>query len=611
MNGIGPYTELNRPSENGGRTALGDIIALVPDEMAEGAQSFDQMLQGNQDQPKDIQSALPEASQSTIAPDRLPEELASIDIGSQVKETVAEGQSGEDNPSVPTGEASVGEAGLQGLPLSNDVTVSANDPTQPDPQNDPIAALPSMTAPVAAESAIVQGEGQPASVTAHIGAPGAEQVQMEVGSSGAETDAAIQQFIERAVQSLQVPSLKIEGDTPKWAASKTAIPPFLNVNTPDTPQTVTHLGYQPPSNGSVALPEVDVHELTGLEALRLPAIHQKGDAKQNIVDAVSLSVTEMPSEHDILANKAIVKKVITPDAEAVVTPEGETKRQRQAKLMALEQLIPAKPQEVPLEAVSSGEGLATRPIAPRRPVIFPEIGQLNRLPASEGFSGSVDVQASPETFVLKFNPDGAEQPVASGARLDEAKGAGGLVQPLSAKLELTSLEQSTAKPTQEPPHPNAQASVLRATMALNMRDTQWGQKLVAQIEKMQNEGVARYDISLRPKNLGDLQVSLEFRGEDTHVRIVTETTSASRVLIGAEDRLAQMLDNAGFRLTSFAASMSAGQQSAGTGLGQNAKQKQNSAELANKNKGARNASASSPVASAETKSHNGAVNVIA
>ena len=527
MNGIGPYTELNRPSENGGRTALGDIIALVPDEMAEGSQSFDQMLQGNQDQPKDIQSALPEASQSAIAPDRLPEELASIDIGSQVKETVAEGQSGEDNPSVPTGEASVGEAGLQGLPLSNDVTVSANDPTQPDPQNDPIAALPSMTAPVAAESAIVQGDGQP------------------------------------------------------------------------------------PSNESVALPEVDVHELTGLEALRLPAIHQKGDAKQNIVDAVSLSVTEMPSEHDILANKAIVKKVITPDAEAVVTPEGETKRQRQAKLMALEQLIPAKPQEVPLEAVSSGEGLATRPIAPRRPVIFPEIGQLNRRPASEGFSGSVDVQASPETFVLKFNPDGAEQPVASGASLDEAKGAGGLVQPLSAKLELTSLEQSTAKPTQEPPHPNAQASVLRATMALNMRDTQWGQKLVAQIEKMQNEGVARYDISLRPKNLGDLQVSLEFRGEDTHVRIVTETTSASRVLIGAEDRLAQMLDNAGFRLTSFAASMSAGQQSAGTGLGQNAKQKQNSAELANKNKGARNASASSPVASAETKSHNGAVNVIA
>lgn len=587
MNGIGPYTELNRPSENGGRTALGDIIALVPDEMAEGSQSFDQMLQGNQDQPKDIQSALPEASQSAIAPDRLPEELASIDIGSQVKETVAEGQSGEDNPSVPTGEASVGEAGLQGLPLSNDVTVSANDPTQPDPQIDPIAALPSMTAPVA------------------------EQVQMEVGSSGAETDAAIQQFIERAVQSLQVPSLKIEGDTPKWAASKTAIAPFLNVNTPDTPQTVTHLGYQPPSNGSVALPEVDVHELTGLEALRLPAIHQKGDAKQNIVDAVSLSVTEMPSEHDILANKAIVKKVITPDAEAVVTPEGETKRQRHAKLMALEQLIPAKPQEVPLEAVSSGEGVATRPITPRRPVIFPEIGQLNRLPASEGFSGSVDVQASPETFVLKFNPDGAEQPVASGARLDEAKGAGGLVQPLSAKLELTSLEQSTAKPTQEPPHPNAQASVLRATMALNMRDTQWGQKLVAQIEKMQNEGVARYDISLRPKNLGDLQVSLEFRGEDTHVRIVTETTSASRVLIGAEDRLAQMLENAGFRLTSFAASMSAGQQSAGTGLGQNAKQKQNSAELANKNKGARNASASSPVASAETKSHNGAVNVIA
>ena len=603
MNGIGPYTELNRPTDNGGRTALGDMIALVPDEMSEEPQSFDLMLQGNQAQPEEIEAALPEASQSAIAPGGLPEEMGSFDIGAQVKLTVAEGPSGEDSLSIPATEPSLVEAGLQGLPVSDGVQGVADDPTQPLLQNDPIAALPSMIVPASAESEIVQAGGQPTLAIAHLGAPDAEQVQIEVGTAGAQTDAAVQQFRSRAAEGLQIPSVNIEGDTPKLAVSKAAIPPFFNASAPDIQQAITHLGAQPPSNGNVALPEVGVPELTDLEALRLPAIHQKSDAKLNVVDPVNLGDAERPSEHDVLVNKALVKKVISPDA--------EEKGQGQAKLMALEPLVPAKPQEAPSEEIASGAGLTARPSVPLGPVISPEVGKLNYLPASEGFSGTVEVQPSQETFVLKFNLDGAEKPEVSGPKLDEAKGSGGLVQPLSIKLEMASLEHSAPKPAQEPPHPNAQASVLRATMALNMRDAQWGQKLVAQIEKMQNEGVARYDISLRPKNLGDLQVSLEFRGEDTQVRIVTETTSASRVLIGAEDRLAQMLDNAGFRLTSFAASMSASQQHAGTGHGQNQKQKQNSAELANKNKGARNASASAPMVPADTKSHNGAVNVIA
>ena len=575
MNGIGPYTELNRPSDNGGRTALGDIIALVPDEMDEGPQSFDQMLQ---DQREEIQAALPEESQSAMAPGRLPEEMGSFEIGSQVKVTVAEGLSGEDSPSIPTSVASLGESGLQGLPVSGGVRVSA-------------------------ESLSVKGVGQAALATAHLEAPDAEQVQIEVGAVGTETDAAVQRFRGRAAEGLQMPSVNSEGDTPKLAVSKAAIPPFSNPSFPDTLQAITHLGSQLLSDGHVALPAVGVSELTGVETLRVSEIHQKSDAKLNVVDPVNLGDAERPSEHDVLVSKALVKRVISPDA--------EEKGQSQARLLALEPFVPPKPQEAPSEEISSGAGLATRPSAPLGPVILPEVGKLNQLPVSEAFSATVEVQPSPETFVLKFNPDGSAKPEVSGSKSDEAKGFGGLVQPLSAKLEMASLEHSAAKPAQEPPHPNAQASVLRATMALNMRDSQWGQKLVSQIEKMQNEGVARYDISLRPKNLGDLQVSLEFRGGDTQVRIVTETTLASRVLIGAEDRLAQMLDNAGFRLTSFAASMSAGQQHAGTGHGQNQKQKQNSAELANKNKGARNASASEPMMPVDTKSHNGAVNVIA
>lgn len=603
MNGISPYTKLNRPADNGGRTALGDMIALVPDEMSEVPQSFDHMLQGNQALPEEIEAALPEASQRTIAPGGLPEEMGSFDIGAQVKLTVEEGPSGEDSPSIPATEPSLVEAGLQVLPVSDGVQGVADEPTQPQLQNDPIAALPSMIVLATAESEIMQAGGQSALAIAHLGAPDAEQVQIEVGAAGAETDAAVQRFRGRAREGLQMPSMNSEGVTPRLAVSKAAIPPFSNPSFPDTPQAITHLGSQLLSDGHVALPAVGVSELTGVETLRVSEIHQKSDAKLNVVDPVNLGDAERPSEHDVLGSKALVKRVISPDA--------EEKGQSQARLLALEPFVPAKPQEARSEEISSGAGLATRPSAPLGPVILPEVGKLNQLPVSEAFSATVEVQPSPETFVLKFNPDGSAKPEVSGSKSDEAKGFGGLVQPLSAKLEMASLEHSAAKPAQEPPHPNAQASVLRATMALNMRDSQWGQKLVAQIEKMQNEGVARYDISLRPKNLGDLQVSLEFRGGDTQVRIVTETTLASRVLIGAEDRLAQMLDNAGFRLTSFAASMSAGQQHAGTGHGQNQKQKQNSAELANKNKGARNASASEPMMPVDTKSHNGAVNVIA
>ncbi|MDA9955790.1 flagellar hook-length control protein FliK, partial [bacterium] len=89
-----------------------------------------------------------------------------------------------------------------------------------------------------------------------------------------------------------------------------------------------------------------------------------------------------------------------------------------------------------------------------------------------------------------------------------------------------------------------------SALVLNTRDVQWGQRLVAQIEKLSSNGEGKLELSLRPKNLGDMHISLEFKGDEAQVRIVTETSAASRVLIGAEDRLAQMLDAAGFKLSS-------------------------------------------------------------
>ena len=210
--------------------------------------------------------------------------------------------------------------------------------------------------------------------------------------------------------------------------------------------------------------------------------------------------------------------------------------------------------------------------------------------------------ADRKVFSLKINPDGTNVVAGREQASVEANLAQTSVraEPQSQRGAIQNSQNSLAHSASNP------LPVLRAAIALNTRDAQWGAKLVAQIEKMHSDGVARYDISLRPKNLGDMQISLEFKGEEAQVRIVTETTSASRVLIGAEDRLSQMLDAAGFRLASFSASMDGG---VGQGLGQQGKQKQQSMPGDNKH---RNRGADTDTNVERTSQlHNGMVNVIA
>jgi len=143
-----------------------------------------------------------------------------------------------------------------------------------------------------------------------------------------------------------------------------------------------------------------------------------------------------------------------------------------------------------------------------------------------------------------------------------------------------------------------------SALVLNTRDVQWGQRLVAQIEKLSSNGEGKLELSLRPKNLGDMHISLEFKGDEAQVRIVTETSAASRVLIGAEDRLAQMLDAAGFKLSSLSASSEGG---LGQGLGQHTRQKQQSTPDGTKNRDTETGANSKSTG----ESHNGIVNVIA
>ena len=217
-------------------------------------------------------------------------------------------------------------------------------------------------------------------------------------------------------------------------------------------------------------------------------------------------------------------------------------------------------------------------------------------------SPELQPEQQPERFVLKLAFEGEE---VSTTNSESAPAPA-----VPAKPELGQMERGAPSQAQNQPLAQLQTQVLRTAIALNMRDAQWGQKLVAHIEKMHSEGVARYDFSLRPKNLGDMSVSLEFRGDDTQVRIVTETTAASRVLIGAEDRLAQMLDAAGFRLSSMSASMSGFHHPpSGQGQPQNGKQKHSSSVSSDRSsqRGGETAAASA----SRGGDHAGTVNLIA
>lgn len=96
-------------------------------------------------------------------------------------------------------------------------------------------------------------------------------------------------------------------------------------------------------------------------------------------------------------------------------------------------------------------------------------------------------------------------------------------------------------------------ATLPLSATLNMRQADWGKQLIGHIERTVASGSQRIELSLRPKNLGEIHVLIGMRGEQTTVQIMTETAAAARLLHGGEDRLAQILDQSGYRLSGFSA----------------------------------------------------------
>ena len=83
---------------------------------------------------------------------------------------------------------------------------------------------------------------------------------------------------------------------------------------------------------------------------------------------------------------------------------------------------------------------------------------------------------------------------------------------------------------------------------LNMADTSWQEGFVRRIENSIKNGDSLIRIALEPSLLGRMQVKLGFQGGVTRIQISTETAAAAALLSEGENRLSQMLDQAGLRL---------------------------------------------------------------
>ena len=109
---------------------------------------------------------------------------------------------------------------------------------------------------------------------------------------------------------------------------------------------------------------------------------------------------------------------------------------------------------------------------------------------------------------------------------------------------------------QQPSQPLRTTSPLSAIQKLDMADKAWKEALVRQVEMQLKEGGKTLDLSLNPKQLGKMTVSINMVGDDTSIQIPTETSAAATLLLESESKLAQMMQDIGLRLNLLQAGLS-------------------------------------------------------
>jgi flagellar hook-length control protein FliK len=86
---------------------------------------------------------------------------------------------------------------------------------------------------------------------------------------------------------------------------------------------------------------------------------------------------------------------------------------------------------------------------------------------------------------------------------------------------------------------------------LNMLSKSWGEKLIEKIEKSIVDGIEKIELSLSPKSLGKLNVTINMQDSVAKINIVAESSSVAALLGEAEAKLSQMMEATGLKLASL------------------------------------------------------------
>lgn len=98
---------------------------------------------------------------------------------------------------------------------------------------------------------------------------------------------------------------------------------------------------------------------------------------------------------------------------------------------------------------------------------------------------------------------------------------------------------------------DASRSAVRVILDTRMQDFE--ARLAREVETAVRGMRSGLELSLRPRNLGEVKVKIELVQDRAQIQIVTETAAAARLLAGGEERLSQMLDQSGIRLGAMVA----------------------------------------------------------
>ena len=125
-----------------------------------------------------------------------------------------------------------------------------------------------------------------------------------------------------------------------------------------------------------------------------------------------------------------------------------------------------------------------------------------------------------------------------------------LKQPLTLTNKLDTVSNFVQSNMQKPSLFN-QENNDKLLQNLNMLSKSWGTDLIEKIEKSIVDGVEKIEISLIPKSLGRLNVTINMQDTIAKISITAESANAAALLADAGSKLSQMMEVSGLKLASL------------------------------------------------------------